>query len=450
MRRRRRQKLPPDSIILDIEKLSHEGRGIAHIDGKVVFVGEALPGEQVSALYTQKREAFDQAKTVDVIKASIDRVEPPCRYASICGGCSLQHFDSEKQLAFKASVLDELLEHSLTDIQYKKMPPITGPHFAYRRKARLAVRYVYKKEQVLVGFREKNSSFITNMDSCEVLDPQVSKLLPALSKLIATLNAYKHIPQIEVAVGDEQPDVNSVALVFRHLLPLGKEDLDKLSVFAEVHELDCYLQSGGPDTVFRHHPKIGVERLFYDLPEFQLKLAFHPMDFTQVNAEINRKMITKAIELLELTSEDKVLDLFCGLGNFSLPMAKHAEFVMGVEGSEAMVLRGKENAHRMGMDNLDFVAADLAGNFESKHWASNGFTKVLIDPPRSGAIDILPAVAALKPTKIVYVSCNPTTLARDAACLNELGYKLDAAGVMDMFPQTTHVESITLFKQAKR
>ena len=174
------------------------------------------------------------------------------------------------------------------------------------------------------------------------------------------------------------------------------------------------------------------------------------MDFTQVNAEINRKMITKAIELLELTSEDKVLDLFCGLGNFSLPMAKHAEFVMGVEGSEAMVLRGKENAHRMGMDNLDFVAADLAGNFESKHWASNGFTKVLIDPPRSGAIDILPAVAALKPTKIVYVSCNPTTLARDAACLNELGYKLDAAGVMDMFPQTTHVESITLFKQAKR
>ena len=448
MRRRRRQKLPTDPIVLDIEKLSHEGRGIAHLDGKVVFVEEALPGEQISALYTQRRESFDQAKTNEVLRASEDRIEPPCEYASICGGCSLQHFKSEKQLAFKASVLDELLEHSLIDVQYKKIPPITGPHFAYRRKARLAVRYVHKKEKVLVGFREKNSSFIANMDSCEVLDPQVSMLLPALSNLIASLNSYKDIPQIEVAVGDEQSDVNCLALVFRHLLLLHEDDLDKLSAFAENHNLDCYLQSGGPATVSRHYPKEGIQRLFYDLPEFQLKLAFHPMDFTQVNAEINRKMINKAIELLALDNEDKVLDLFCGLGNFSLPMARTAEFVLGVEGSEAMVERGKENAQRMAMENLDFAAADLTVNFDTKHWSSYGFTKVLIDPPRSGALEILPAVVSLKPEKIVYVSCNPITLARDAACLKDLGYKLAAAGVMDMFPQTTHVESIALFVQA--
>ncbi|PCJ39934.1 MAG: 23S rRNA (uracil(1939)-C(5))-methyltransferase RlmD [SAR86 cluster bacterium] len=445
MRRRRRQKLPTDPIVLNIEKLSHEGRGIAHLEGKVVFVEEALPGEQVSALYTQKRETFDQAKTTEVIIASNDRVEPPCQYASICGGCSLQHFNSEAQLAFKASVLDELLEHSLSGIEYKKMSPMTGPHFGYRRKARLGVRYVHKKEQVLVGFREKSSSFITNMDSCEVLDVRVSNLLPALSELIGSLEAYRQIPQIEVAVGDEQSGVNSLALVFRHLLPLNTDDLEKMSAFAESHKLDCYLQSGGPDTVSRHYPKAGVERLFYNLPEFELNLAFHPMDFTQVNAEINRKMISKAIELLALTHEDKVLDLFCGLGNFSLSMARRAEFVLGIEGSAAMVERGKENAQRMAINNVDFASADLTENFATKHWADYGFTKVLIDPPRSGGFEILPAVAGLKPEKIVYVSCNPITLARDAACLNELGYKLDTAGVMDMFPQTTHVESIALF-----
>jgi len=445
MRRRRRQKLPTDPIVLEIEKLSHEGRGIAHLDGKVVFVEEALPGEKVSAVYTQKREAFDQAKTTEVINASKDRIEPPCQYASICGGCSLQHFNPEAQLAFKASVLNELLEHSLNGLEYKKMPPMTGPYFGYRRKARLAVRYVHKKEQVLVGFREKNSSFITNMDSCEVLDAQVSKLLPALRELIASLAAYKNIPQIEVAIGDEQIEENSMALVFRHLLPLSAQDLEKMTAFAEIHKLDLYLQSGGPDTVFRLYPKAGVERLFYDLPEFNLNIAFHPMDFTQVNAEINRKMINKAIELLDLNSKDKVLDLFCGLGNFSLPMATRAEFVLGIEGSEAMVDRGKENALRMAMSNLDFTSADLTENFDTKHWIDYGFTKVLIDPPRSGAIEILPAVTELKPEKIVYVSCNPITLARDTALFNELGYKLDTAGVMDMFPQTTHLESIALF-----
>lgn len=445
MRRRRRQKLPTEPVILGIENLSHEGRGVAHLEGKVIFVEGALPDEQVSAVYTQKREAFDQAKTTDVITASALRVEPPCQYAAICGGCSLQHFDPEAQLAFKASVLDELLQSSLGDSSYEKIIPITGPHFAYRRKARLAVRYVHKKQQVLVGFREKSSSFITQMDSCEIMDIRVSNLLPALSEFIASLAAYQHIPQIEVAVGDEQPQLYSLALVFRHLQPLHGDDLAKMSAFAEKHHLDCYLQSGGPDTVLKHYPESGPERLFYNLPAFDLNLAFHPMDFTQVNAEINRKMVSKAIDLLDLSDRDQVLDLFCGLGNFSLAMARRASFVLGIEGSQAMVERGKENAQRMAMTNVDFVSANLTEDFAADHWSDYAFTKVLIDPPRSGAIEILPAVAGIKPERIVYVSCNPITLARDAARLQELGYKLEAAGVMDMFPQTTHVESIALF-----
>jgi 23S rRNA (uracil1939-C5)-methyltransferase len=448
MRRRRRQKLPTEPVTLTIEKLSHEGRGVAHLDGKVIFVEGALPGEQVSALYTQKRESFDQAKTTEVIIASEQRVEPPCQYAAICGGCSLQHFDSASQLIFKASVLDELLQRSLGDQQYEKLAPMTGPHFAYRRKARLAVRYVHKKEQVLVGFREKSSSFITQMDSCKILDEQVSNLLPALSEFIASLEAFKHIPQIEVAVGDKYPEKNSLALVFRHLLPLNAADLDKFSAFAEQHQCVCYLQSGGPETVSKHYPKEGEERLFYSLPEYNLDLAFHPMDFTQVNAEINRKMISKAIELLELSDKDQVLDLFCGLGNFSFAMARKAGFVLGVEGSTAMVERGKENAGRMGMTNVDFDSADLTKEFAGDKWSDYAFNKVLIDPPRSGAIEVLPVIAGLNAERIVYVSCNPITLARDAACLNELGYKLEAAGVMDMFPQTTHVESVAVFSKA--
>tara|TARA_R110000772_G_scaffold140286_6_gene249482 strand:+ start:7139 stop:8485 length:1347 start_codon:yes stop_codon:yes gene_type:complete len=445
MRRRSRQTLPKEPVVLNIEKLSHEGRGIAHLDGKVVFVEEALPGEEVAAVYTQKRQSFDQAKTTDVLRASSERVEAPCQYASICGGCSLQHFEAQAQLAFKSGVLHELLSHSLSGSHYEQLAALTGPQFAYRRKARLAVRYVHKKEQVLVGFREKNSSFITNMSSCEVLESEVSNLLPALSALITSLEAYKHIPQIEVAIGDQHENANTLALVFRHLLPLNDLDQEKLRVFAEAHNFDLYLQSGGLETVTKIYPPATIERLYYELPDYSLTMAFHPMDFTQVNAQINRKMINLAIELLALDKQDRVLDLFCGLGNFSLPMATRAAFVMGVEGSEAMVNRAIENTERMGLTNLAFESADLTENSAQGRWLNVGFTKVLLDPPRSGAIEILATVVALKPQRIVYVSCNPATLARDAACLKENGYKLEAAGVMDMFPQTTHVESIALF-----
>ena len=450
MSRRRRQRLPREPVVLDIEKLSHEGRGIAHVDGKVVFVEEALPGEQVSALYTSRRDAFDQAKTAQVITASEQRVEPPCEYASICGGCSLQHFESKAQLAFKAGVLHELLQHSLADKDYQHLPPLEGPLFGYRRKARLAVRYVHKKDSVLIGFREKGSSFITDMNSCSVLDQRVSRLLPGLRELIHSLEGFRQIPQIEVAAGDAQDGVDELALVFRNLQPLAENDLQALTEFARSEGFALYLQPGGPESVEKHFPEDGADRLYYRLPEYELELAFHPMDFTQVNAVINRKMIPMALDLLELEREDAMLDLFCGLGNFSLPAARIAASVFGVEGSEAMVKRAEENARRMQVENTDFASADLTASDANWPWKGRAFSKVLLDPPRSGAIEILPEVAKLQPRRIVYVSCNPATLVRDAECLQELGYKLEAAGVMDMFPQTTHVESIALFLPDKK
>ena len=450
MRRRRRKALPQDPIILDIEKLSHEGRGIAHLaDGKVVFVDEALPGEQVSAIYTSKRENFDEVKTQEVIKASTDRVNPECEYASICGGCSLQHFESSAQLAFKDSVLHEKLEHSIGRQDYQKMSALTGPVFGYRRKARLAVRYVHKKEQVLVGFREKANSFITNMDSCAVLDKQVSALIPVLAQLIRSLKSYQHIPQIEVAVGDKVGDANSCALVFRHLQMLPPSDLKKFSDFAEEHCLDLYLQSAGLASVVKHYPPDSEARLHYQLPDYNLTMAFHPMDFTQVNADINHSMLASALELLDLKKTDKVLDLFCGLGNFTLPMATKAASVVGVEGSDEMVLRGNENAQKNELTNCSFYCADLFKPVAGMAWLNSDYDKILLDPPRSGALEVLKDVTACKPERIVYISCNPATLARDAAQLEEFGYQLTSAGVMDMFPQTTHVESIALFLPKK-
>lgn len=450
MRRKRRQRLPKEAIVLEIEKLSHEGRGIAHLEGKVVFVEDALPGEQVSAVYTERRDAFDQAKTQTVLKASPHRIEPPCEYASICGGCSLQHFEPEAQLSFKDVVLHELLQHALGSSDYEHLPPLRGPLFAYRRKARLAVRYVDKKQQVLIGFREKSSSFITNMSHCEILDARVSMLLPALQELITGLQAYRQIPQIEVALGDESETRPDLALVFRHLVPLSESDQNRLSAFAHEHSLSLYLQGGGPDSVRLHYPAGGEERLYYALPEYDLELTFHPLDFTQINAGINHQMVHKALELLDLNKEDSVLDLFCGLGNFTLPAATLAGQVLGIEGSDEMVARGRENAARMELENVEFMRADLAAEGEARPWQQRKFTKILLDPPRSGAFEIIAELAQLKPQRLVYVSCNPVTLARDAQCLQQHGYTLAAAGVMDMFPQTTHVESIALFIPGSR
>jgi 23S rRNA (uracil1939-C5)-methyltransferase len=441
----RRPSLPKDPQTLHVGKLSHEGRGIAHHDGKVVFVDGALPGEEVLVRFKSNKGSYAEAVCEQIISPAAERVVPVCPFFAMCGGCSLQHYASVSQLEFKEAMLHERLHHVLPDSTYEKLPALSGEVFGYRRKARLAVRFVSKKGKALVGFREQHSSFITDMDSCAVLDAAASRLLPQLSTLISGLVSNQHIPQVEVAVGDVLPGKSALALIFRHLVNLVQTDIDALISFGELHGADIYLQPKGNDSVHKLLPANTPERLYYQLPEFNLEFAFHPLDFTQVNAGVNRLMIGKAIALLELTAADRVLDLFCGLGNFTLPIATIAGHVIGVEGSVAMVQRGEENARRNNITNTTFVCADLTLPPSRHDWLQHGFDKVLLDPPRSGAQEVLPAVIAARPQRIVYVSCNPATLARDAAILATYGYTLSAAGAMDMFPQTSHVEAMALF-----
>jgi len=444
--RTRVQKKEP--VLLTTTKLSHEGRGIAHHEGKVVFVDGALAGEEVLVRFTGNRSSYAEAETLEVRVASADRVTPACPHFGVCGGCSLQHLDSSSQLAFKEAVLHERLGHAVAAGSYTRLPVISGAVYGYRRKARLAVRWVGKKGKSLVGFRERSSSFITDMDSCAVLDPRVGALIPALSALVSALDARDQLPQIEVAIGD-QPQTGSTggdcALVFRHLQPLTPADRDRFVEFGQTHAIDIYLQPQGLDSVHKLFPPEGPMRLWYQLPDYSLTLAFHPLDFTQVNASINRLMLQRALQLLELQPTDRVLDLFCGLGNFTLPRARHAGAVVGVEGAQSMVERGRENAGLNGITNAEFHCADLTQSPEQHAFLRKGFDKILLDPPRSGAQEVLPALVAMKPQRIVYVSCNPATLARDAGVLATLGFQLQAAGAMDMFPHTGHVEAIALF-----
>lgn len=450
MARRRRKKLPQEPIECEISGgLSHEGRGIAKLEGKTQFVDAALPGERVMAQYIEQRGKFDELKTVEVLEASSKRVTPPCAAAEICGGCSLQHMDTDAQIQFKEDTLRDHFKH-FGDLEPEEwIAPMTGPTLGYRGKARLGVRYVAKKESVLVGFREKRNSFLADMQQCEVLNPKVGHHLLDLRELVAGLSVYQELPQFEVALGED-----AAALVVRHMAPLTDDDTAKLVAFGQSHGFHIYLQPKGVDTVHRIWPESASkdeDRLHYtlDTPDGQsVKLAFHPMDFTQVNAEINKKMVRRALEWLDVQKDERVLDLFCGLGNFTLPLATQGKEVVGVEGDDAMVVRGKENASLNGLDNLRFYGANLQTDFTKEDWAKEGFDKILIDPPRSGALDVCNYLTAFGAKRIVYVSCNPATLARDAGVIVEKGYRLVKAGVMDMFPHTAHVESIALFEKA--
>lgn len=450
IRRKRRNKLPSELISVKISGLSHEGRGIARYEGKVAFIDGSLPGEKVKAKYVRIRSQFSELITTEVVSCSEERVTPPCEYASICGGCSLQHWNCKEQLDFKQTVLIEHLQNAtnLKATSYKLLPQIKAKTTHYRRKARLAVRKVVKKGGALVGFREKYSSFVTDMQSCQILVKEVARLISPLRELLTGLDSGGEIPQIEIAAGEFGPkacDPLKVALVVRHLLPLSLEDQSAISEFADFHELDVYLQSGGPESVHKLNRADKRERLEYYLPEFDLQLCFHPMDFTQVNGEINRLIVSRAVAMLGLSSKDVVLDLFCGLGNFTLPIARRCAKVVGIEGSVAMVKRGEENAKLNAVGNAEFHSADLTTTIEFKPWYKQSFSKILLDPPRSGAIELIPQIAKLGAQKIIYISCNPVTLARDAAELIRCGYKLNSAGVMDMFPHTTHVESMAEF-----
>lgn len=441
---RRRKKFPTEPVRATIESLSHEGRGIAYVNGKVTFVSRALPGEEVMFRYTQQRSKFDLGDMVEVLQASAQRIEARCQHFGVCGGCSLQHLSPEDQIATKQTRLLENLSHLGKVEPDTVLAPLTAEPWAYRRKARLGVHYMRREKVVRVGFRERGSKFLTDAKRCEVLHPAVGERIEALAELVNSLSVREKIPQIEVAIGDEH-----AALVFRHLEELTDNDQQKLIGFGEKNNLAIFTQAGGPKTIQRLYPEPAENdgfTLAYKLPDYEVELRFQPTDFTQVNAGLNRKMLNRAIELLDVQAADRVLDLFCGLGNFSLPLARRADSVVGVEGEASLVERARENAQRNGLSNLEFHAVDLNGDLAAEPWYGKGFNKLLLDPPRSGAAVVVENLPKPHPEAIVYVSCDPATLARDAGILvNTHGYRLASAGVMDMFPHTAHVESIALF-----
>tara|TARA_R110002049_G_scaffold31896_4_gene107134 strand:+ start:356 stop:1690 length:1335 start_codon:yes stop_codon:yes gene_type:complete len=438
-RTNRRKRVPQDPVEAHIESLSHDGRGVARIEGKTVFIDGALAGEQVKFVYSKMHSKYDEGRTIEVLKAANDRVDAKCQHFGVCGGCSLMHMAPEAQLALKQKTLEEHLNHFGNVVPDQWLAPLTGPLWGYRRKARLGVKHVPKKGRVLVGFREKGTPYLALLERCEVLDPRVGDRLAELGEMIAKLEGHNRIAQIEVAMDDEH-----TALVFRNLDPLSELDQQALITYGQANDLWIYLQSGGPSTVTPLWP--ANPQLSY-APEEGLNLEFEPNDFTQVNAGINKKMIQRTMELLEISAEDRILDLFCGLGNFTLPLAKRVTEVVGVEGDEALVRHARENAAKNGLTNATFELADLTKTeLKDYPWAKAGFNKILLDPPRSGAFEVLHQLAALGAERLVYVSCNPATLARDAGELvNNHGYTLVSTGVMDMFPHTTHVESIALF-----
>ena len=431
--------------VATIEAVDLEGRGVIHIDGRRVFVDGALPGEEVAFSIYRERPSYALARLERVIRPSAQRVEPKCRWFSTCGGCSMRHLDSTAQAAIKQRVLED----ALWDVGKLRaetiFPPIHGPSWGYRYRARIGARLVPKKGGVLVGFRERKSSYIADMTSCEILPPHVSEMLPRLRELIGGLSRPDRVPQIELAIGDN----NVTVLVFRHLEPLTEADEARLIAFSETNDVQVWTQAKGPDTVQRLHPK-EAPGLSYTLPEFGVRMDFHPTDFTQVNVAINRLLMRRAMQLLDPQPGERVGDLFCGLGNFSLPIARSGATVVGVEGSEELVTRASENARANGLaEHSEFHAANLFEVTEDSLAALGPFDKMLIDPPRDGAIAVIKGLSARQlPQRIVYVSCNPSTLARDAAVLvHEKGYVLRGAGIANMFPQTSHVESIAVFEQ---
>jgi len=446
-RRSRKQRLPQEPFPATIESLSHEGRGVAHIDGKATFISGALPGEKVTFIYTSKSRSHDEGKINSVIEASLDRVEPRCQHYDICGGCSLQHLSSEAQIKYKQQSMLEGLKHLGKVVPLEVFEPITGDSWGYRRKARLGAKFVIKKDKVLVGFRERHGGFLADIESCEVLHESVGKKLKEFQALMFDMESRDSTPQIEVAVGDE-----NTALIIRHLKPLSDEDQNAWIGFAKKHDFQLYLQPKGPDTVHCIWPdQSELKTLYYQHHSFDTKVEFGPQDFFQVNNSINVQMVPRAVELMKLTGNERVLDLFCGLGNFTLPIAKHAAHVTGVEGDLVMVKRARETAIANGIDNTDYFSSNLMGTSEElkrEPWLKQKYDCILLDPPRSGAKEIIEHFGKLKAKRIVYVSCHPATLARDAGELvHTHGYKLMGVGVMDMFPQTAHVESIAVFEK---
>jgi 23S rRNA (uracil1939-C5)-methyltransferase len=425
----------------DIVDLSHEAHGVARLDGKAVFVTDALPGERVMLKRVKRHRNFDEAVLESVISPSPDRVTPACPHYGTCGGCALQHLAPQAQLAFKQAQLLENLAR-LGNVQPERvLEPLIGPVWAYRRRARLGIKYVPRKGRVLVGFRERSAPYVADLHECRVLAAPLGSLIDPLAELVGGLSIAARVPQAEVAVAD-----NACALVLRVLDPPSDADLLRMREWERTHGARLYLQPGGPATVAPLTP--GHEPLRYLLPAFDVSLEFEPTDFIQVNGALNQAMVSRAIELLEPQPGERVLDLFCGLGNFSLPLARRAGEVLGVEGEPGLVSRAVRNAARQGIANVTYITADLTAPTLDAAWATRGYDRVLLDPPRAGAREVLPVVGASGAGRVVYISCHPGSLARDAGILvRDHGFRLVAAGVMDMFPHTTHVEAMAVFER---
>jgi 23S rRNA (uracil1939-C5)-methyltransferase len=426
-----------------ISGLTHDGRGVARIDSKATFVSGALPGERVVLRHLKRHRNYDDAELVSVIEASPDRVEPKCQHFGQCSGCSLQHMDPAAQIVAKQGILAENFERIGKISPASWMPPLSDQPWAYRRKGRFSVRYVEKKERALVGFREEsNSRLVADIERCEVIHPALGPKVGLLANLVSGMDAARDIPQIEFAAGDD-----TVALVVRHLSPLSGRDQEALVAFGREHGFAMYLQPGNQSTVHPIWPE--APRLAFAVPADNVELEFLPLDFVQVNAGMNQRMLARTMELLDLQPTDRVLDLFCGLGNFTLPIARHAAEVVGVEGEHGLVERAAANAARNGLANASFRVANLFEEQRSAPWAGQAWDKILLDPPRAGADKVLEYLPRKNGTnRIVYVSCHPGSLARDAGILvHKHGFRLVSAGVMDMFPHTAHVESIALFER---
>lgn len=437
-----KRKIDPAPFEARVVDLAHDGRGVARLDGKTLFIQDALPGERVMARRVSQRRSHDDAVLVEVLEPSADRVSPACPHFGTCGGCSLQHLAPAAQLTAKESTLHDSLQRIGHVVAGSRWEPIPGPAWGYRRRARLGLRKVDKKGRVLVGFRERRAPLVTDMDSCAVLAGGLGALLPALSKLVGAVSIARRVPQIEVAVGDER-----IALAFRVLEAPTAADLLLLDRFGTEHDVDIWLQPGGLTTLRPLRDETPWPG--YRLKAFDLEFRFLPSDFVQINAEINAKAVARAVELLAPAPGDRVVDLFCGLGNFSLALARSGARVRGVEGDAGLIERARENAVRNGLE-VSYHVANLFEDCREQPWAREPCEALLLDPPRAGAEASIHLVPVLRPERIVYVSCHPGTLARDAGILvNEFGYQLRGAGVMDMFPHTAHVESIALFERGR-
>ena len=441
---------PADNPILNatIESLDQEGRGVAHVEGKTIFIDGALPNERVTYQSQRIKPSYEVANVVEVLQASINRVSPKCPHFGLCGGCKLQHMDANAQVLAKQQMLEADLQHIGKVKAENILPPLYGPTWGYRHKARLSVKYVQKKDRVLVGFNEKGTRFVADMNSCEVLVPEVSALIAPLQSMIFELSIRDKLPQIELAVGENVKEKPVIVLILRIMDALQANDDALLKTFSETHNVQIWTQTKGPDTIKPFWPN-AAPALAYSLPEFNLIYPFKPNEFTQVNPQINQQMVSLAMQLLQPTAGEKIADFFCGIGNFTLPIARSGASVLGLEGLANLVDRANESAALNNISYASFDVADLFKMTEESLLALGHFDKWLIDPPRDGAFELIKAITPESaPMLIVYVSCNPATLARDAGVLvNEKGYKLVSAGVINMFPHTAHVESIALFEK---